>query len=69
MVESAILSANRRDGARATGWMSFTHAFALVIFPPLMPEKRQTLPPERLREVLDRLNQVLSEAERLRDEI
>jgi hypothetical protein len=36
-----------------------------------MPDerKRQTLPPERLREVLDRLNEVLSEAERLRDEI
>ena len=36
-----------------------------------MPEerKRQTLPPERLREVLDRLNDVLAEAVRLRDEI
>jgi hypothetical protein len=34
-----------------------------------MPDKRQTLPPERLREVLDRLNEVLAEAERLRDEI
>jgi hypothetical protein len=34
-----------------------------------MPDKRQTPPPERLREVLDRLNEVLSEAERLRDEV
>lgn len=36
-----------------------------------MPEerKRQTLPPERLREVLDRLNDVMAEAARLRDEI
>jgi hypothetical protein len=31
--------------------------------------KRQALPPERLREVLDQLNEVLAEAERLRDEI
>ena len=31
--------------------------------------KRQTLPPERLREVLARLNQVLTEAEKLRDEV
>ena len=31
--------------------------------------KRQTLPPERLRDVLARLNQVLTEAERLRDEV
>jgi hypothetical protein len=31
--------------------------------------KRQTLPPERLREVLARLDQVLSEATRLRDEV
>lgn len=36
-----------------------------------MPEerKRQTLPPERLREVLERLNDVMAEAARLRDEI
>jgi hypothetical protein len=34
-----------------------------------MPDKRQTPRPERLREVLDRLNEVLAEAERLRDEI
>ena len=36
-----------------------------------MPEerKRQPLPPERLREVLARLNDVLAEAERLRDEV
>ena len=31
--------------------------------------KRLTLPPERLREVLERLNEVLAEAERLRDQI
>jgi hypothetical protein len=31
--------------------------------------KRQSLTADRLREVLDRLNDVLSEAERLRDEI
>ena len=36
-----------------------------------MPEerKRQPLPPERLREVLARLNDVLAEAERLRNEV
>ena len=31
--------------------------------------KRPALPPERLREVLARLNEVLAEAERLRDQI
>ncbi|MGE3341892.1 MAG: hypothetical protein AB7L71_00545 [Vicinamibacterales bacterium] len=36
-----------------------------------MPEdrKRQALPSERLREVLARLDDVLAEAERLRDEV
>ena len=36
-----------------------------------MPDerKRQSLPPERLREVLDRLNDVLAEAARVRDDI
>ena len=36
-----------------------------------MPDerKRQTLPPERLREALARLNEVLDEAKRLRSEI
>lgn len=36
-----------------------------------MPEdrKRQTLPSDRLREVLARLDDVLAEAERLRDEV
>ena len=32
-------------------------------------KKRQTLPPERLREVLARLDDVLTEAERLRLEL
>jgi len=31
--------------------------------------RRQPLPPERLREVLERLNEVLAEAARLRDEV
>jgi hypothetical protein len=34
-----------------------------------MPDKRQPLPPERLHAVLEHLNEVLAEAERLRDEI